>query len=53
LHHGGSVPPSAVQGGKVYVSLIYVIAALIGISLAGCGWICYTFTRNGFVPNKW
>jgi hypothetical protein len=27
--------------------------AVARLSLCGCGWICYAFTRNGFVPNKW
>lgn len=41
------------QGDGVFVLVMYAMVALAGLSLCGCGWICYTFTRNGFVPNKW
>jgi hypothetical protein len=33
--------------------IMYIMVSLIGLSVCGCGWVCYTFTRNGFVPNKW
>ncbi|WIA17635.1 hypothetical protein OEZ85_014441 [Tetradesmus obliquus] len=42
-----------VLGDGVFVLVMYAMVALAGLSLCGCGWICYTFTRNGFVPNKW
>ncbi|WIA37851.1 hypothetical protein OEZ86_014704 [Tetradesmus obliquus] len=41
------------MGDGVFVLVMYAMVALAGLSLCGCGWICYTFTRNGFVPNKW
>lgn len=43
----------ATQGYVAYTAVLYLLVAFMGLSLLACGWVSYTFSKSGVVPNKW